>query len=572
MLKSRLEANTYGIGALITQRKLFCVPEHQRNFAWTTEEVERYLEDVQQAVERSEEEYFIGLVVLMGPLDNVWQVLDGQQRLATTTMIYAAIREWLLAREFKEDADQIESEFMGVRQLGGKYTPRLRLNSENRQIFEEFVIKPVSNSEIQKELKTWPKRSSNHDLLEASSFCREWIARFASCNANSKEEQATRLFRLSSYLETRVKVVCLDVSSEANAYILFEALNDRGADLSALDLVKNYIFSKAGVQNIELFRSKWSVMTQNIEGKDADDFLKVFWTSRFGIIQKLELFNRLRREYENEPGARQLVVDLADASEKCSAIEDPEHELWSQYGKDCRRLIADLSLLGSRQVRPLILAAMNRFDKKEIASFLWALTVVIVRYQVIGKGRTGVLEKQFGWLARQIHLGQIKNSFDSLSSLTKLLTDDETFHRDFCQHLEYKASRLIYFLLELELTERGVFAPGENLERVRELKGVVSPIHIFDVVDDTEDSEKTSHSLGNVVLLEDTYQDSLLFENFDAKLKVCSRSELELTRNVEFYCKNGPPSVRHRAEYLADLAVDTWKFGNLLYGQISPTI
>jgi len=72
-----------------------------------------------------------------------------------------------------------------------------------------------------------------------------------------------------------------------DAYVLFESLNDRGADLSALDLVKNYIFSQLRSQSLKSLREQWSRMVDNIEDTDADDFLKVFWTSQFGVIQKL---------------------------------------------------------------------------------------------------------------------------------------------------------------------------------------------------------------------------------------------------------------------------------------------
>src|SRR5205085_7513459 len=138
-------ANIYGIGELITQRKQFAVPEHQRSFAWTTEDVADFLNDISQALEKEAPDYFIGLIVLLGPLKTVWQILDGQQRLATTTMLYAAIREWFEARNHKADARQIQDEFIAVRQLGGTVVPRLKLNVENRELFVENVV--MSNAE-----------------------------------------------------------------------------------------------------------------------------------------------------------------------------------------------------------------------------------------------------------------------------------------------------------------------------------------------------------------------------------------------------------------------------------------
>jgi len=179
MKTSQLEASIYGIGQLITQRKQFAVPEHQRSFAWTTEEVEDFLTDVSEALKKGAPDYFIGLIVLLGPVETVWQILDGQQRLATTTMIYAAIRDWLKARNHNADAKQIQDEFIAVRQLGGSLIPRLQLNVENRDIFNRNVVESNAEEAMYEVLRLQPKHSSNHRLLEANLFCRKWLADFA---------------------------------------------------------------------------------------------------------------------------------------------------------------------------------------------------------------------------------------------------------------------------------------------------------------------------------------------------------------------------------------------------------
>jgi len=360
-MQTQLDASTYGIGELITQRKLFSVPEHQRNYSWTLEEVEQLLDDIKYSSDKNADDYFIGLVVLQGPVNGIWQILDGQQRLTTSTIIYSSIREWLRSRGFSEDAKQVENEFIGVRQLGGVYTPRLKMNSINAAVFEKYVVNDSAIDEIVAEIKKWPRNSSNRYLLEAIKFCREWVANLANTEAE-REKQASILFKYSTYIEKRVRVVCLDVSSSADAYVLFEALNDRGADLSALDLVKNHIYSFASKDSIETIRNKWELVSNNIEGKDADDFLKVFWTSRFGVIQKTDLFPAIRKSYHDEPKIITLVNELTEASEIIEAIDDPEHELWSKYGHIARSRMEVLILLGSRQIRSVVLAAIEKME------------------------------------------------------------------------------------------------------------------------------------------------------------------------------------------------------------------
>lgn len=168
MSKSQLEARTYGVGELITQRKLLAVPSHQRSYAWEVEEVEQFLTDIKNAVELDANDYFVGLVVLQGPRARTWEILDGQQRLATSTMVYSAIRNWLSERNLDQDARQIEDEFIGVRQLGGEFSPRLQMNVDNRPEFNTYVVAKAPIEEAKRRLRDYRRGSSNHRLIEAA--------------------------------------------------------------------------------------------------------------------------------------------------------------------------------------------------------------------------------------------------------------------------------------------------------------------------------------------------------------------------------------------------------------------
>ena len=360
MESSYLDSKTFGIGQLITQRKLFKVPEHQRNFSWDLSNVRQLFEDVTRAMKDKNPDYFVGLIVLMGPREGVWHILDGQQRLATVTMLYSAIRYWLGNREqYMTDAQQIESEFIGVRQLGGKYNPRLTLNVENQDAFLEMVVERFPSEELQKRLKEAPKGSSNRALIEAVDQCRQLVSIYAEAESSMVDEQASRLFQLSAYLEESVKVVVLEVLSEANAFVIFEALNARGNELSALDLVKNYLFGSVGTGDIDRVRQDWAVMAERIEDKNADDFLRVFWTSHFGRVQKHQLFSRIKQSFPSQADAARLSSELSSASERYNALDDPQHEIWSGYGSVCKERIETLMLLGNRQVRIPIMSAIG---------------------------------------------------------------------------------------------------------------------------------------------------------------------------------------------------------------------
>ena len=163
MSTSFVDAHTQGVGEFIQHRRFFRVPDHQRDFAWTDEEVEQFLDDIVGAMQDSEQDYFLGLVVVVEPeeSDEAWEILDGQQRLATTTMVYAAIREWLYAAGFEKDAIKLQDDFIGARELGEtELAPRLILNINNRTLFREIVVDRRNDGFLASKHDTAPRYSS----------------------------------------------------------------------------------------------------------------------------------------------------------------------------------------------------------------------------------------------------------------------------------------------------------------------------------------------------------------------------------------------------------------------------
>ncbi len=103
------EAPTLGIGRLLKEGGKFFIPHHQRDYSWTEDELEQLFKDISDAQNSNQPEYFIGLIVFMPTGNRKFTILDDQQRLATTIIILAAIRSWLRARDYGDDAHQIKN-------------------------------------------------------------------------------------------------------------------------------------------------------------------------------------------------------------------------------------------------------------------------------------------------------------------------------------------------------------------------------------------------------------------------------------------------------------------------------
>jgi uncharacterized protein with ParB-like and HNH nuclease domain len=103
-----------GLGKLLIDSR-FSVPSHQRDYSWSVEEIKELLDDITLAIDNNASAHFIGLMVFLGSEDkDKLSVLDGQQRLATAVIVFAAIRGWLRQfEENKQDADDIQRDYIG---------------------------------------------------------------------------------------------------------------------------------------------------------------------------------------------------------------------------------------------------------------------------------------------------------------------------------------------------------------------------------------------------------------------------------------------------------------------------
>src|SRR5450432_3961006 len=97
-----------GIGSVLAHSRL-AVPLNQREYKWQDEHVEALLEDFSNAIDNNQGVYFLGTIVLTRGDHDVPEVSDGQQRLATTTILLSAIRDYFHYNKDRERAEDIAS-------------------------------------------------------------------------------------------------------------------------------------------------------------------------------------------------------------------------------------------------------------------------------------------------------------------------------------------------------------------------------------------------------------------------------------------------------------------------------
>jgi hypothetical protein len=561
-----MNAETQGIGVLIEQERDFAVPDHQRDYAWSADEVGQLLTDLERAIQEREEDYFLGLIVLEAgkPLS----ILDGQQRLATTTMIYAGIREWLHAAGLESDAHQAQARYIGLQSFGEvEDRPRLTLNINDREYFQELVVDRADDSLIEQRRDQEGRNSSRRKVAEGALICRVRIAEYAESHGPETATKAQALYQLAEYLRENVKVVAMRVSSESNAYTIFESLNDRGLDLSVLDLVKNHLFGRAG-KKLDVVKYNWAQMTAHLGDRSADDFLKVFWTSRFGRIRRGKLFQEWRKRFDGLSPSKvvQLTNELIVAADRFAALDSPDDDVWREFSPELRTAIAELSLLGNRPLRPIILAGIERFTPGQLEKLVRYLVVATLRYQTVGKLRTGGMETAAAKTAKAIADGRATTAITAWKELRSLIPSDEDFRLAFSRYRESDAKVAKYALRELELEARkrdtGDFAeleasPELTLEHILPRNPGSAWKSILD-----KDPDLVEHveRLGNLVLLSPGANRSAGNQTFARKAQaIYQGSPLLVTKRAGAY-EGGwnREAIQKQQEWLASMAPSIW--------------
>ena len=134
-----IEFEHKGIGAVLAHNRL-SVPLNQREYAWEDEHVQELFSDFAGAIDNDRPTYFLGTLVLTSGGDQP-EVSDGQQRLATSTILLTAIRDYLRGIKDHPRATSIEQEFLKTTDFDTTDTvPRLRLNVDDNEFFKSFVI------------------------------------------------------------------------------------------------------------------------------------------------------------------------------------------------------------------------------------------------------------------------------------------------------------------------------------------------------------------------------------------------------------------------------------------------
>jgi hypothetical protein len=204
------------------------MPIFQRPYSWEEETALELFGDMHQAMERSEPgngDYFLGPIIVAknGSLTSPLEVVDGQQRLVTLSVIFAILRDLLSRGDLQAELqDCLRRPAKALRGLAEE--ARVRLRQVDHREYEEWVQKPGGTLDLPDEGET----EASDRLLNAINAIKGDIGRVS----RSYVERVAKFILNNCHL-VRVQAQNLD-----DAYVLFRSLNSRGLPLNELDIIR----------------------------------------------------------------------------------------------------------------------------------------------------------------------------------------------------------------------------------------------------------------------------------------------------------------------------------------------
>ena len=387
-----LNASATSAGALFSTNT-FVVPPFQREYAWESDEIGEFWEDLRAGLE--EGSYFLGLIILTEE-EKRKHVVDGQQRLLTITLLAACLFHEAVRSGRSALADRIQADFLTSMDYETDLTePRVRLtDTTDDSALQTIVTRPDLN-----QLEFPGSEELPSKLLKGARQLQVLL------RADLAPDPFKRLGLWTDYLTNKVYLAVFVHPNPASAYRVFEVINTRGRELTTADLLKNYVLSQTPVTDRASRYATWQAIARPLQQSGASSlvqYIRHVVTLRAGYVLPRDLFDfmadRHRATKDRRPPS---VPDLMDELQARlplylqmidPTLDGPASEEWLGVFS----VLLDLNVI---TVRPLLMAIA---ETDNATHGMRVLLQLVVRRIVVGNLGTGNVERRFSEAARSV--------------------------------------------------------------------------------------------------------------------------------------------------------------------------
>ena len=540
------------------------IPVYQRAYAWESEEIEDFWEDIQSTKRiGGASVHFLGQIVVHEDEDtDTNYIIDGQQR-TITSMIFASslrhmcktlFKEGTVSQEIASAADNISNDITS-KCLGKfdllKKEPHLMLgDTEDDSFFQKHI---VGGEEINKK----PSKASCERMRRALFFFNEQLDHELS-KISDKESQLRGLNDYFITFTERFKVMKVGATKLEEAFVIFETLNARGKALETSDLLKNFIFKKSQ-KGIDYVQQDWNIMIESLNQSDPTRYIRYYWNCCNDYTQGKELYRRIVGQVQSRRDSEELMHELKNLAPFYHDLTDPS-DCTEISNKKFINSLKSLKTMKAVSFYSLILAMKKcEFTEDDMQVVIEAVESLFFRNLTICGKSGSKLERALSKIALSVYQKELVTKGEIIEKLHQEMVGDEEFKSAFALWVGKNSNKeLVRYILR---------KINYSIESTHEINLDTDEVHIEHIMPQDGslwEISKDIHDeflwrLGNLTLLSGPINKKLQNKKFEDKKKSYMNSKIDITKNLCKYDEWNDTTITERQDEFSDLAPTIWK-------------
>lgn len=579
-----MNSDTKSLGDIIFSNAKYKVkiPKYQRPYAWGMQQIEEFWDDIVQ----DNPTYFLGPVIVniehRNGDDGFIEVVDGQQRLITSTILAAVIRDTYTLFGRSDLALTIQGNFISRKDLDNVDKGyRLTTGISTSDFFSEYIQKPNSNiGDSSPSTKEEKRIKDNYNSLK----------KLLDQHIDSETNTENKIKKISKVRNTlnNLMVIEIEISNDSEAYEIFERVNNYGIDLSLSDLLKNHILKN--VKNPDVAHKTWYEIEKNIQSSESEmkKFIRYHWLSKYRFKTEKQIYDDIKDQIKDY---NKFLDELYESSELYLDIlkgVKSDFEGLKVNGKDISSKVYTVVVasryMGISQDNVFYLSLIRNLNENKLivnpSNFLLFLENFLFKYFAVSSLPANKVEKLFSKYAIELDnlchskkedkflKQELNRMFDNFKGeLRDLVPLKELFLEKF-DDIKYsnteKARKTITYILNKyenylnDVIEKSIDYDNVNIEHIipqkpeswgltrSEIKGYV-------------------HRIGNLTLISKRLNSQMGNIDLENKLPILKKSGLKINEDLiaDIESNNDTwdeKSILERSKKLASIAYDeVWK-------------
>lgn len=417
--------------------KQLCIPRYQRDYSWERNETEEFLNDILSGLslngaELERNEYFLGTILLAGDFNNqdkVLEVIDGQQRVTTLTILLSVLAKKFYKLEQDTLGDKVWAYVMKEDDDGREYKA---LDNDTTSDYFRYLIqmKAEYTGEVVDDEQERIAAANNFysDELEENKV-KNRLNKINSSTIYSKVDYLKILKALRDQI-LDCTIICLSTDDKKSENSLFEILNAKGKKLESIDLIKNEIFSNLdSTEPTDHANNIWKSIKKSLISREKriefSQFYRHYWISKHKKVKNDELYDEFKKEIDKKDYTV-FLEKLERNSNIYVKIINPYPSDYSNrkekmYIVECLKYFTDY--FNIKQIRVALLALINIYNFKKILTnkrleeILTYLHGFHFAYNALCTKRSNALESKYSKFANNL------NNCDDKESINKVISE-----------------------------------------------------------------------------------------------------------------------------------------------------